>query len=473
MSIYQKGAIASGILCAFVLIALRIAWFPPAPDEALVAVPAWNLAHHGFAGTTTLADPTIPWKDIQHRTYNILPGGILYLAAGYSVLPATILATRILMSLWGAVLIGATFQFLRLLTEDGRIATFGTLLLLLDYHFMIQTAYARVEMMTAALGTGALAWYCGARQVSLARALFGGSLLVTLACLTHPQGFLYAAALLILAVSKDGRGLTPRHGAVAAVPILVCGALWLLYVSRDPAEAIRQLSVNAGGQGRMAKSMNPFFAVRRELYRRYLSSAGVGFSGSFDETSVAKWLLLAVPMGSLVLIAARGPLRRQPGVKILLTITVVLLAMEIFIENSKAHFYLIHMAVFYCASMAVVFRDFLQRGRGAVVVAALWIALNVVPVVARVRADFSESGYRPAVAFLSRTLRPGELVMGPSELWFDCCSTGHNLKEDPGFGAKSGLNPDYIVDRIPYKNPGPGEFRLIYDFAGYRIYRRK
>ncbi len=95
----------------------------------------------------------------------------------------------------------------------------------------------------------------------------------------------------------------------------------------------------------MAKSMNPFLAVRRELERRYLSSAGISLNGSFNGTSLAKWLLLAVPLGSAVAIAASRSLRRQRGVRILLAITLVLLAMETFLENSKAHFYLIHMAV--------------------------------------------------------------------------------------------------------------------------------
>jgi hypothetical protein len=64
-----------------------------------VAVPAWNLAHHGFLGTTTLASADLPWKGIGRRTYNTLPGGILYAAAWFSLFPASMLATRVAFAL--------------------------------------------------------------------------------------------------------------------------------------------------------------------------------------------------------------------------------------------------------------------------------------------------------------------------------------------------------------------------------------
>jgi hypothetical protein len=461
----QRAGVGIAILLCLALVGLRIAWFPPAPDEALVAVPAWNLAHYGFAGTTTLADPASPWKDIARRTYNTLPGGILWMAAVYSVFPGSLAVTRIATALWGCVLAGAFFVFLRRLTEDRSVAALATVLLCLDYHFVIASAYARVDMMTAALGVAALACYGELRERYFNRAVLAASALVVCACLTHPQGVLYAIALVAVAVARDRCRISWAQAGLAALPVVAFGGMWLWYIAQDPAAALSQLRTNGSGQGRLPVRFSIWKALRREVLVRYVQTVRISLSAAW----VVKAALLAVPFVGAVGMGATPRLRRRPGVGLLALLTVLLFLVEAFLENSKTHFYLIHMDVFYAAvvSACVCFayrRGGWSRWAGVAVVAGV-LAMNLSGVAARLKEDHGGTGYRPAAAFLRSAVRPGDAVIGPSEFWFEF----HSMKDDPTWGA-GGQAPDYIVDL--FRKPAPAGFECIYNYSGYRIYRR-
>jgi 4-amino-4-deoxy-L-arabinose transferase-like glycosyltransferase len=450
-------------------------------------VPAWNLIHHGFPGNTTLVEADLPWKGINRRTYNVLPGGILYLAAWFAVVPGNTLATRIAMSLWAPVLLVAYFLLIRRLMGNAQTALLAAVLFCLEYTFIIGAALARVDLMTAALGTLALAAYCEIRSRSLAGAVLAGSTLVVFSCLTHPEGVLYATFLIILAVRLDRRSLSLAHFAVAAIPVAICGGLWLGYVAQDPASAISQLRVNRTGWGRLPRSYNPLLAVQREFYKRYLMSIGISTGYAW----IPKLVLLLISLGSAAGVLLTRSLRRQTGLQLILLMAVDVLIIQTFFENSKAHTYLIHSETFVCALIAAfaVYAWRLGRWHRFVIVLAVaaFISIHLGGVESRLRADYRDAGFRSALAFLRRKTASHDLVAASSVFWFDCCGSGHNLVDDSEAGLRSGSLPDYFVldqGRVDFlrkfirKDPARyeafqtrlGLFDLIYDHDGYTIY---
>jgi hypothetical protein len=196
-------------------------------------------------------------------------------------------------------------------------------------------------------------------------------------------------------------------------------------------------------------------------------------------------------------------LRQQPGVRLLLVLSATILTLETLLENSKERAYLIHAEIFYSALIAVVAVHYWQAGRWrrrlAVLAVAIYLAINVGGVGVRLREDFnelSEAGFRSALAFLQTHVSPRDLVSADRTFWFDCCGASHNLVEDPELGVTTGSPPQYFVtnvylntDRLTalelerYRKENPAllrsvqeranQFQLIYDYAGYQIYRRR
>jgi hypothetical protein len=487
MNVSTKWLAASvaAILLSGVLIAARIASNPPITDEVFLAVPAWNLAHHGFPGTTVLVDTNTAWQGVNRRTYNTLPGGIVYLASWFAIFPATILSSRIAMTLWGPILLAGCFMFLRRVTADLQVATFGTILLVLNYNFIVGVAQVRVDVMTASLGMAALASYCEIRLRSLKAAVLVSSTLTVLACLTHPQGVQYVAGLLIVALVLDRKSLSPVHFALAAVPFAICGALWLWYVSQDPAAAFSQLRANS--RGRLPRSWNPLYSVRREVLKRYLTG----------EKSSQNWIwklpLLLIPLLGIAGTLLTRSLRRQSGLRLILLLTAAILISQTFFENYKFHYYLIHIEIFYCALMAALALHTWRAGAwqraAAALVFAAYLLIGLSGVASKLRADFTGNGFSHALAFLQSNVSSRNLVIGNMSFWFDCCGPSHKLVDDPNLGVGHGLFPDYYVDqgyeadwnKCSKENPNlfaaiqvrRAGFDLIYDRQGYRIYRRR
>jgi hypothetical protein len=485
----QSVALALALFVSFALISTRIFERSPFGDEALVAVPAWNLAQHGYAGNSVIKLQTLPWKGIDRHTYSTLPGGILYLALWLTVFPATILVTRLAFLLWSLVLLAGCFQFLRRLTASRTQATLAVILFSLHFSFILAASKSRVDVMAAALGMASLASYVELRARNLKLAALAASALAVAACLTHPQGVLYAVCLTILAVHLDRCSFSAIHYALAAVPLAVCGAVWLWYVAQDPAAAFSQLILDTHGrQGRFPRSFNPWYAFWREIFQRYLyrDAAARG-------TRVGKLILLLITSGSAAVIMFTTRLKRQPGVCLLLFLSAAILTLETLLENSKERTYLIHAQLFYSALIAVCVVHFWQAGRWrrwlSVLTTTTYIAISVGGIVVRLNADFnelSESGFRSALAFLQTHVSPRDLVSADETFWFDCCGAAHNLVDDPELGVTTGLTPEYFVNSFNMSNyriedpallrsvqERAGQFQLIYDYAGYQIYRRR
>ena len=90
------------------------------------------------------------------------------------------------------------------------------------------------------------------------------------------------------------------------------------------------------------------------------------------------------------------------------------------------------------------------RARWAVVLALSgMIAVQTGGVVYRMRID-KHRAYDDAVAYLTKQVAPGAVVMGSQELGFGI-GFGDGFVDDPYLGTKSGRVPDYIVMEEIYR----------------------
>src|ERR1035437_9694357 len=157
----------------------RVPW----SDEGQFSSAAYNLAHHGFLGTTFL-DPDSRWLTrIQQHTYWVLPLFLLGQALWYKLAPATVFWTRVFSICWAPLAFFAFYRMVTLVMNDRRIAWLATGLLALDYNFIDNSGFARPDLMCLALGLSALAVYLDLRSRSLRAALFWSNLLLAAAAL--------------------------------------------------------------------------------------------------------------------------------------------------------------------------------------------------------------------------------------------------------------------------------------------------
>ena len=87
----------------------------PWSDEGWFASPAYNLAYHGYMGTSILesVEPRGQQKGIDKYTYWVMPLDIVAQAAWYRILGFGLFQMRMLSAFWGLVAI---------LTEPSRLA---------------------------------------------------------------------------------------------------------------------------------------------------------------------------------------------------------------------------------------------------------------------------------------------------------------------------------------------------------------
>ena len=101
----------------------------PWSDEGWFSSSAYNLAHHGFMGTTVLDPRQTGLVGIDRHTYCPMPLYPVAQAAWYRVFPATIFWTRALSFILIPVLMVAFYQFLVMLFSDTAVASLATVLL--------------------------------------------------------------------------------------------------------------------------------------------------------------------------------------------------------------------------------------------------------------------------------------------------------------------------------------------------------
>jgi hypothetical protein len=467
----------------------------PWSDEAWFANPAWNLAAHGFMGTTVLRTGEAWLQGIDRHTYWVMPLGLLTEAAWYKIVGFSLLKTRLLETAWGLVALAAFYIFIKKLSGDVCLALLTVALLATDYVFVSAASFGRMDMMSAALGLCAYAAYVTLRERRLVLAVFVSQALTCMSGLMHPHGgTLTFLGLLFVTLYFDRARLSWRHVAVAAVPYLVGALGWGAYISQDPQNFLTQFKGNATAGGRASALTHPWLGLKWEITRRYATSYGLGaHSAGHRGPIVLKSLVLVAYVVAIAGTLFVRRLRAERHVRVLLWLTAIYFFALSLADGQKLYYYLVHIVPLYTAVLAVWL---LWCWRGRVVPRAL-VALAVGGLLVvqaggllyRMKVNTYGQGYAPAVAFLKEHTTPQTTIMASGDIGFGL-GFDRDLLDDTRLGYYTGVRPEVIVVEEIYGENFKGwrasepaladhvartlaGYDPVFDQGGYQIYFAK
>ena len=468
------------------LAAISAATREPWSDEGQFSSAAYNLAHHGFLGTTVLDPTTMGLTRIQQRTYWVLPLFLAGEAAWYKLAPATLFWTRMFSICWAPLALFAFHRIMRLLVHDSRIAWLATSLLALDYYFIDNSGFARPDLMCMALGWSGLAVYLSIRERSLRAALFGSNLLLAASALTHPNAVLYLAGLAVLMFFYDRRRIRVPELAIAILPYMVLGGFYAVYILRDSSAWADQMRAN-GTNGRWAGTINPFRIIRDEIVQRYL----VAYGFMTERIALLKSVSLFSFVAAFAGVLATPTLRQKPAVRLLLSLWAAYFAIQC-VFNQKLSYYLVHIIPLYIAIFSVWLVWLWDRAPKWRPVFAAWVlVLMLLPaggILWRARQRKYYGAEHSALAFVQQNAPAATSIMGSAALIYDM-DFDSRLLDDLLLGVRSGKRADVIVITPLYEDvynswtniraadakavrARLAEYRLAYDASGYRVYLR-
>ena len=463
----------------------RIPW----ADEAYVANPAWNLASHGFMGTTCIEMTRSHWTRIDQHTYNTFPVGILNLAFGYKLFGFSLVTTRLPSVLWALILLYAIYRFLIALDASPAQAALSVFLLAVDYNFMIAATFARLDMMYAALGFSALAVYAVLRPRHPATAVLASCSLAALALFTHPNGLIFIPALLVVELLGFPISIPWKTAALAVVPFAIGTACWLAYVAQDFSGALDQLHSNSY-PGRLTGFLHPFAAIRDEIVDRFLTAYGLTLGAHPSGPVRARGLVMLAYVSAAILAVSIQQIRNARATRITLITLALFTAYLTFCDSTRFVYYMMLVTPLYgmlLASMLTYFWN--QQKRAAVATIALCLAvLQIGGVGYRAFQNPYRNNFLPAILFLQAHASQADLVFADSAFssryGFD-----RNSKEEITLGYRSGVEPSYIVvdtemasNMKGWKDKEPAiyaymvrrlqTYARIYNSPSYQIYRK-
>lgn len=475
-------AVAVALLVLFVAASDRVGQ----PDEGDFSSPAYNLAKHGFFGTT-IVDPAVArLPGIHERTYWIMPLYPLLQAAWLVVFPATLVSIRLLTILLVPLLAWQLYRLAMLLTADRAVALVAATLLPLEYAFLFTATWARPDLLCLFCGLTGLTAYLKTRERSLTRALAWSNFWIALSGMSHPNGILHLAALVVLVLYYDRARLRWRMLAVVGAVYLLVGLPWFVYIAQDFESFRGQMAANALNNSRMVGSWNPLRWVVDELVQRYAYAYGL---------LSAQWLprLKSVaPVSYLAALAVavwRGPLRAKAGVRMLLLLWAVYFGIQC-VFNQKLGMYLVHILPVYILLVAIVAAALWRDFRRARVWLVGWLVFSALLQAGGMAwASRGRSGVpaqRDVVNFLEHHASSARLIYASSSLLYPMRFDAR-LVDDHYAGVTSGKRPDVVVTdsfvrggqlTIAARRPDAyalierrlTEYRLVYETGDYKVY---
>lgn len=463
-------------------------------DEAWFGNPAYNLAWHGFMGTTVLDPASSTWKSVRLtgidlHTYWVMPVNLLFNAAAFRVFGFNILPMRLLSLAWGLIALSAWVAIVWKLTGQTALALAAAGAIAIDYHFLMQAADGRMDVMAIALGYSAVAAYLLLRDQRLSLAVAVSHGLAALALFTHPNAVVLVLILVCTMYYFDWQRVRPSTLLLAVAPYLVLGAGWALYILQNPADFTAQFLGNASGRGPTLRT--PVAALLSEISTRYLTNFGIaGWSSLTGRLNVIPLLMF---LAGVAVCLATPAIRRHAGYRLLLIWLAIVAIFLAELEGLKTPFYLIYITPIYSALMvAAAARLWSQFSKWRIPIAG---ALAVFCLLQGGRTLITDarhprkSTYDPAVQFMRARFTPRTFIMGGAEFLFGL-GPDWNLLDDVRLGYNTGKKPDVVIidpaweDRIQMlETVSPPihafvthllatEFHEVYNHEGYRILAR-
>ena len=468
-------------------ITLRAPWC----DEAWFGSPAYNLAQHGFMGTTVLDPASSTWKNVRltgidRHTYWVMPLNLLLNAAGFRVAGFSVVWMRLLSLFWGLLALAAWGVILRKLAVGEALIAGALGLIAIDYHFLMQASDGRMDAMALSLGWSGIAAYLLLREHSLPLAACIAASLTALSFFTHPNGAMLACILLSTALYFDRRRIRFSTLALAAAPYLALAAGWALYILQSPSDFAAQFLGNLSGRGPTIAT--PLAALQLEITARYLDSYGLAAWSSLSGRLNAIPLLLFLAGAALCLLVRE--IRQHPAYRLLLLWTGIVVFYLTEFEGLKTAYYLLYLTPLYSMLLAVAAAwCWRARPRWRVPLAAILLAFVALQAARTPISDLRNSrhsAYDPAVAYLRAHYQPSTFIMGGAGLLFGLGPDWHVL-DDVRLGYHSGRRAAVLVidphwedsmQMLALNRPLIAafvthlietEYREVYNQHGYRI----
>ena len=459
----------------------------PWSDEGLFSSASFNLARHGFLGTTVLESSGTGFTRIEQRTYWVMPLYLLGQALWYEFLPSDVLSTRAFTIVWAPLALFAFYVFLARLLPGSRAPALATCLLALSYVYIDNAGFARPDFMCCALGLCGLAAYVALRERRLKGALLLSNAFIAASGLTHPNGLFHLAGLLVVILWFDRRRLGLAEIAIASLPYALFGLGWGWYIAQDYRAFLDQMRSNGANNQRWTATLNPALIFWNEIRGRYLVAFGFVTRG----WALVKAFALCAYLAAVAGCVASSRLRRQPAVRlVLLLLATYFVAMSVF--NQKLSYYLVHIAPFYLALVAIwvtwLWTAYPGYRRAVVAGVLLLVGVEVGGVLLRAYKRSYMATQRPAMTFLLAHTRPNDRIVGTAALLYEL-QFDPRLRDDPYLGLRSGRAPDAIViepvyrefyealragrpDELKKINERLSTYALAYRNAAYEVYLR-
>lgn len=483
----------SALAIVYLIGAAATAWTErPWCDEGWFAEPAWNLVRLGEMSTPTLDNSLTPALDsLKTHTYWVFPTYLVTLGGWSWIFGFSLFAARLYSTFWGGVLLVSAGSLLRSLGVRWNWVLLALGLIVVDYQFLRRASEVRMDLMCAALGMAALAFYLRRRETHYLQAIAGSHALCAAGVLTHPMGVLGYVSLLFTQLYFDRRRIRFAHLALAATPYLIGLAIWSLYILQAPDEFVSQLTENAANRGAFWSS--PLSAIAHELHERYVVHIG-GLGADAEWFKSLKAIGLATIVGGLagLLFAGRAPAEARGLVRYLGWVAAIHAAGLMILDGMKLHFYVIHIAPYLLILAALAAARIWHSGGWLKPALSIWLAAHFLiqgagAVYPMYRNSMRE--FKTVAAFIEPYLDQDALVMASAELGFEIGYTD-KLLDDWTLGCVNGLEPSIIVLEDGYRerqehwkspceahirqtlSPG-GEYELALDEGEYDVYLRR
>ncbi len=497
--IFAQRKFQFALVCVALLVYLALATGSaltkaPEIDEGFFANPAFNLATKGRMGTNVLETEGSALKGIREHTYWVLPLHLVMQAGWYKAFGFSLFSLRAISIMWGLVAIAAWFLIMSKLSGKRSLGLLAAGLLAVDYTFIAVGSLGRMDMMCAALGFAALAAYLALRERNFNAAVFASHTLVVLSGLTHPNGIIHLAGLVLVTLYFDRRRIRASHVGLAAVPYLAGAMGWGLYILQDPDSFVAQFAMNSRDGGRLTGLKAPWIGFANEFVKRYPHAFGLGATSAGHSGPVYLKSLLLVPyVAAIVWAVVSREVRRDANYRVLLLLAGLYFVILALIDGQKETPYLIHIFPIYVALLALLLRkvwSWRPTLRPLVILCvAGFLALEVGGMLLRIKQRTYQRLYEPTITYLKEHSDATTEITGSSALGFGLDFTD-NLKDDIRLGYASGKRPRFIVITSEYEASYEGnrgklpevdrhvstlltkEYAPVYQNEGFKIYER-
>ncbi len=426
-------------------------------DEGWYGAPALNLVKNGSMGTPNFYYVRLP--GIIDYTYWEMPGFILVLAAWFKAVGGGLLQARALTCILGAGVLVLWSLILRRLGATVWERALAMALIATDQFFILDATYARADMQSLGLLAATVWLYLRYRDQSATKAIVLANIAVAAAALTHPNAGLLALAALFVVALPDIRRLRWYALPLSALPYVIGGALWWLYIRQAPDLFAAQFSANAGG--RFNAILNPLASIWSEITRRYLLAFGLGaHSSGTPKLVVLKAAgLVAWVCGVLACLLVRS-LRERHLTRVLLGWLAIDVLYLTFFEGTRTTTYLIWLVPIFSALVGLWLvhewqeRSFRRWPAAAIV--ALAMAVQGGSSLAKARLQWGMRPFHEAVQYLQAQGRDRPIVAS-IEFGYVLGFTPGAFYDDVSLGAWSRIQPGYVVLEDRYREwlPSP------------------